>query len=58
LQSRFRTEREEVIVLRGQAAGPQQIASRVKGLKGIYEGELVMASFQAEETQPPGEAVE
>ena len=34
----------EVIVLRGQAAKLQQIASRLKGLKGIYRGELVMAS--------------
>lgn len=34
----------EVIVLRGAASKLQQIASRLKGLKGIYKGELVMAS--------------
>jgi CopG family nickel-responsive transcriptional regulator len=34
----------EVIVLRGSAGRLQQIASRLKGLKGIYKGELVMAS--------------
>jgi CopG family transcriptional regulator, nickel-responsive regulator len=34
----------EVIVLRGPAGKLQQIASRLKGLKGIYKGELVMAS--------------
>ena len=33
----------EVIVLRGPAGKLQQIASRLKGLKGIYKGELVMA---------------
>ena len=37
----------EVIVLRGPAGKLQQIASRLKGLKGIYKGELVMASAQA-----------
>lgn len=36
----------EVIVLRGQAAKLQQIASRLKGLKGIYKGELVMADSE------------
>jgi len=34
----------EVIVLRGLAGRLQQVASRLKGLKGIYKGELVMAS--------------
>jgi len=34
----------EVIVLRGPASRLQQIASQLKGLKGIYKGELVMAS--------------
>ena len=34
----------EVIVLRGPAGRLQQVASRLKGLKGIYKGELVMAS--------------
>ena len=38
----------EVIVLRGPAAKLQQIASRLKGLKGIYKGELVMASAEPE----------
>jgi CopG family nickel-responsive transcriptional regulator len=36
----------EVIVLRGQAAQLLSIASRLRGLKGIYKGELVMASAQ------------
>lgn len=40
----------EVIVLRGPAGKLQQIASRLKGLKGIYKGELVMASAQGDET--------
>ena len=34
----------EVIILRGPAGKLKQIASRLKGLKGIYKGELVMAS--------------
>jgi CopG family nickel-responsive transcriptional regulator len=34
----------EVIVLRGPAGRLQEIASQLKGLKGIYKGELVMAS--------------
>ncbi len=34
----------EVIVLRGPAAALQDIAARLKGLKGIMKGELVMAS--------------
>jgi CopG family nickel-responsive transcriptional regulator len=36
----------EVIVLRGPAATLQKIAARLKGLKGIFKGELVMASAQ------------
>lgn len=36
----------EVIVLRGPAGRLQQIASQLRGLKGIYKGELVMASAQ------------
>jgi len=36
----------EVIVLRGPAATLQKIASQLKGLKGIFKGELVMASAQ------------
>jgi len=38
----------EVIVLRGPAGELQKIASRLRGLKGIYRGELVMASAQSE----------
>ena len=34
----------EVIVLRGPSAELQQIASQLRGLKGIFKGELVMAS--------------
>ncbi len=34
----------EVIVLRGPAGELQSIASRLRGLKGIHRGELVMAS--------------
>jgi CopG family nickel-responsive transcriptional regulator len=34
----------EVIALRGPANRLQQIAAELKGLKGIYKGELVMAS--------------
>ncbi|MBN2218143.1 MAG: nickel-responsive transcriptional regulator NikR [Pirellulales bacterium] len=39
----------EVIVLRGPAGRLQQIAAQLKGLKGIYKGELVMASGQMRE---------
>ncbi len=38
----------EVIVLRGPAGKLQNIASRLRGLKGIYRGELVMASAQGD----------
>jgi len=48
----------EVIVLRGPAGKLQQIASRLKGLKGIYKGELVMASADAGQTQPPDKAAD
>ena len=34
----------EVIVLRGQAGRLQRIASQLRGMKGIYRGELVTAS--------------
>jgi CopG family nickel-responsive transcriptional regulator len=34
----------EVIILRGPAGRLQQIAAQLKGLKGIHQGELVMAS--------------
>ena len=33
----------EVIVLRGPAAELREIAAQLRGLKGIYKGELVMA---------------
>lgn len=36
----------EVIVLRGPANRLQQIASQLRGLKGILKGELVMASAE------------
>ena len=36
----------EVIVLRGPSADLQEIASQLRGLKGIYKGELVMASAE------------
>ena len=40
----------EVIVLRGPAGKLQQIASQLRGLKGIYKGELVMASAEPDST--------
>jgi CopG family nickel-responsive transcriptional regulator len=36
----------EVIVLRGPAPRLLEIAAQLRGLKGIYKGELVMASAQ------------
>ena len=36
----------EVIVLRGPAGRLQKIASQLRGLKGIFKGELVMASAE------------
>ena len=36
----------EVIILRGPAAQLRKIASRLRGLKGILKGELVMASAE------------
>ncbi len=36
----------EVIVLRGPAGTLHEIAAQLKGLKGIYRGELVMASAE------------
>jgi CopG family nickel-responsive transcriptional regulator len=36
----------EVIVLRGPSAKLQKIASQLRGLKGIYKGELVMANAE------------
>ena len=40
----------EVIVLRGPAGRLQKIASQLRGLKGIYKGELVMASAEPSES--------
>ena len=36
----------EVVVLRGQAGRLQRIASQLRGLKGIYKGQLVTASAE------------
>jgi len=36
----------EVIVLRGPSGKLQQIAAQLRGLKGIYKGELVMANAE------------
>ena len=36
----------EVIVLRGAAGRLQSIAAQLRGLKGIYKGELVMAAAE------------
>ncbi len=36
----------EVIVLRGPSAQLQKIAAQLRGLKGIFKGELVMASAE------------
>jgi CopG family nickel-responsive transcriptional regulator len=33
----------EVIVLRGRAAALEQMASELRGLKGIHKGQLVLA---------------
>jgi CopG family nickel-responsive transcriptional regulator len=38
----------EVIVLRGPANRLREIAAQLRGLKGIYKGELVMASAAAQ----------
>jgi len=38
----------EVIILRGPAARLQEIASQLRGMKGIYKGELVMASAEGQ----------
>lgn len=39
----------EVIILRGPSAKLQKIASQLRGLKGIYKGELVMANAEQHE---------
>lgn len=36
----------EVIILRGPASKLQSVASQLRGLKGIFKGELVMASAE------------
>jgi CopG family nickel-responsive transcriptional regulator len=36
----------EVIVLRGRAGALQQMASELRGLKGIHKGQLVLAKTQ------------
>jgi CopG family transcriptional regulator, nickel-responsive regulator len=41
----------EVIVLRGPASRLQDIASQLRGLKGILKGELVMASAEEQKNQ-------
>ncbi|NLF68824.1 MAG: nickel-responsive transcriptional regulator NikR [Candidatus Anammoximicrobium sp.] len=38
----------EVIILRGAAERLQHIAAQLKGLKGIFKGQLVMATTHAE----------
>jgi len=38
----------EVIVLRGQAGRLQRIASQLRGIKGIFKGELVMANAESD----------
>jgi CopG family nickel-responsive transcriptional regulator len=38
----------EVIVLRGPASRLQKLASQLRGMKGVYKGELVMASADGE----------
>ena len=38
----------EVIVLRGPGRRLQNVASQLRGMKGIYKGELVMASAQSD----------
>jgi CopG family nickel-responsive transcriptional regulator len=39
----------EVIVLRGPAARLREVASQLRGMKGIHKGELVMASGDTSE---------
>ena len=36
----------EVVVLRGQAGRLQKFASQLRGMKGVYKGDLVMASAE------------
>jgi CopG family nickel-responsive transcriptional regulator len=38
----------EVIILRGPAGRLQHIASQLRGIKGIFKGELVMANAESE----------
>jgi CopG family nickel-responsive transcriptional regulator len=46
----------EVIVLRGPSARLQRIASQLRGLKGIFKGELVMANAEADAGGPEAES--
>lgn len=43
----------EVIILRGPAGKLQAIASRLKGLKGIFKGELVIGNAELAHSHPP-----
>jgi len=45
----------EVIVLRGPANTLREIAAQLKGLKGIFRGELVMASAELSQQAHPHE---
>ena len=42
----------EVIILRGPAGKLQKIAARLKGLKGISKGELVIGSADSKDMRP------
>jgi CopG family transcriptional regulator, nickel-responsive regulator len=44
----------EVIVLRGRAGALQQMAAELKGLKGIHQGQLVLARTAAGHDHPHG----
>lgn len=46
----------EVIVLRGAAQRVQELAARLKGLKGIFRGELVIARADEAPPDPPDES--
>lgn len=40
----------EVIILRGQGSKLQQLASELRGLKGVHQGELTMAGISPHES--------
>jgi CopG family nickel-responsive transcriptional regulator len=48
----------EVIILRGPAGELQRIASQLRGLKGIFKGELVMASAETQDQADPTDQAE